>query len=140
MNTKWLKILVIVIGLVIGLIIIFSGNSSNTEYENENGNAGAKNISAKNVSIIDGKQIIEINVRGGYKPRKSIAQAGVPTVIKFITNGTFDCSAFVRVQSLNFSKMLPQSGTTELDIGIQPKGKLSGSCGMGMYSFEVEFK
>ncbi len=95
---------------------------------------------ANNVSIVDGKQIIEISAKGGYQPRKSIAKAGIPTIIRFNTKGTFDCSSAVRIPSLNISKSLPQSGATDIDIGEGKLGTLQGSCGMGMYPFEVEFQ
>lgn len=94
---------------------------------------------ANNVSIVDGKQIIEINAKGGYQPRKSIAKAGIPTIIRFNTKGTFDCSSSVRIPSMNISKSLPQSGSTDIDIGDGKLGTLQGSCGMGMYPFEIDF-
>lgn len=93
-----------------------------------------------NVTIVDGKQIIEIQAKGGYQPRKSVAKAGVPTVIRFKTNGTFDCSSSVRVPSLNIIKYLPQTGSTDIDIGSQKIGLFRGSCGMGMYPFEIDFQ
>ncbi len=95
---------------------------------------------ANNVSIVDGKQIIEISAKGGYQPRKSVAKAGIPTIIRFNTKGTFDCSSSVRIPSMNISKMLPQTGSTDIDIGSQQVATLQGTCGMGMYPFEVEFQ
>lgn len=95
---------------------------------------------ANNVTMVDGKQIVEISAKGGYQPRKSIAKAGVPTIIRFDTNGTFDCSSSVRIPSMNISKSLPQTGTTDIDVGSQEVAILQGTCGMGMYPFEVEFK
>lgn len=95
---------------------------------------------ANNVSVVDGKQIIEITARGGYQPRKSIAKAGIPTVIRFNTKGTFDCSSSVRIPSLGISKSLPQTGSTDIEIGEGKLGTLQGTCGMGMYPFEVEFQ
>lgn len=95
---------------------------------------------ANNVSVVDGKQIIEISAKGGYQPRKSIAKAGIPTIIRFDTKGTFDCSSSVRIPSMNISKNLPQTGSTDIDIGDSKLGTLKGSCGMGMYPFEVEFQ
>ncbi|MEO8637308.1 MAG: cupredoxin domain-containing protein [Candidatus Taylorbacteria bacterium] len=97
-------------------------------------------IPENNVSIVDGKQIIEIWAKGGYQPRKSTAKAGIPTILRFNTNGTFDCSSSVRIPSMNVSKSLPQSGSTDIDIGLGILGTLQGSCGMGMYPFEVEFQ
>ncbi len=95
---------------------------------------------ANNVTIVDGKQIIEITARGGYQPRKSIAKAGIPTIIRFNTKGTFDCSSSVRIPSMGISKSFPQIGSTDIDIGEGKLGMLQGSCGMGMYPFEVEFQ
>lgn len=97
-------------------------------------------VHVDNVSIIDGLQIIEISARGGYFPRKTQAKAGIPTVIRFNTQGTFDCSSSVRIPSMNISKILPQTGLTDIDIGSGEIGTLKGSCGMGMYPFEIEFQ
>jgi plastocyanin domain-containing protein len=95
---------------------------------------------ANNVTVVDGKQIVEISAKGGYHPRKSSAKAGIPTIIRFDTNGTFDCSSSVRIPSMNISKSLPQTGKTDIDVGSQEVATLQGTCGMGMYPFEVEFK
>ncbi len=97
-------------------------------------------VAANNVTVVDGKQIITINAKGGYQPRKSIAKAGIPTIIRFDTNRTFDCSSSVRIPSMNISKVFPQTGSTDIDVGTQQVATLQGTCGMGMYPFEVEFK
>ena len=122
---------IIVAGLIIGGAIIYSKSSS------VQGTAPA--VQANNVNIVDGKQIILIGARGGYQPRVSLAKAGIPTVLRFQTNGTFDCSSSVRIPSMNLFKLLPQSGATDIDLGNQPAGTLLGSCGMGMYRFEIQF-
>lgn len=96
-----------------------------------------KNI--HNVSIVDGKQIIEIKAKGGYIPESSRAKANIPTILRFNTNGTFDCSSSIRIPSMNISKILPLSGTTDVDLGNPKLGVLQGSCGMGMYPFEIQF-
>jgi len=99
----------------------------------------ADQVPANNVSVVNGVQIVEIQARGGYWPRRSVAKAGIPTVIRFNTEGTFDCSSSVRIASLNISQILPQSGATDIDIGSQATSTLKGSCGMGMYPFEIDF-
>lgn len=93
-----------------------------------------------NVTVSEGKQIIYLTARGGYSPEKSIAKAGVPTILRFTTNGTFDCSSFVRIPAMNVSKSLASSGTTDIDLGTPQAGTLRGSCGMGMYPFEINFQ
>lgn len=100
----------------------------------------AMGVKADNVSVVDGIQIIEIQAKGGYQPRMSVAKQGLPTVIRFNTSGTFDCSSSVRIPSMNISRILPQSGITDIDIGSPQVATLKGTCGMGMYPFEVDFK
>ena len=93
-----------------------------------------------NVSVIDGKQIIEIRAKGGYIPRTSVAKAGIPTVLRFKTESTFDCSSSVRIPAFNISRSLPLSGITDIELLSTQVGILTGSCGMGMYPFEIKFE
>jgi plastocyanin domain-containing protein len=99
-----------------------------------------QSATANNVSVVNGQQIITIQAKGGYQPRVSSAKAGLPTILRFETNGTFDCSASVRIPSLNIYKFLPQTGATDVDLGTPVAGTLVGSCGMGMYPFSIEFQ
>jgi plastocyanin domain-containing protein len=126
-------IIAIIVGaLLIGGAIILSSKGSSSGSSNS--------ANANNVSVVDGKQIITINVKGGYRPQQSIAKAGIPTVIRFATNGTFDCSSSIRIPSMGISKVLPQTGNTDIDLGTPQVTTLQGTCGMGMYRFEVDFQ
>jgi plastocyanin domain-containing protein len=93
----------------------------------------------KNVTMEGETQVVMIDAKGGYLPEVSVAKAGVPTTVRFNTTGTFDCSASVRIPSRDISEVLPQSGTTDIDVGAQQVGPLEGSCGMGMYPFSITF-
>jgi plastocyanin domain-containing protein len=94
----------------------------------------------KNVSVVDGKQIIEITAKAGYSPQKTIAQANLPTILKVKTTGTFDCSAALNIPNLKYSEVLPMNGTTEIPVPTdKTSGKLQGLCAMGMYNFEIDF-
>lgn len=95
---------------------------------------------ANKVSVVDGKQIVEVSVKGGYHPKKTTAKAGVPTILRLNTNGTYDCSSAVRIPSMGISRNLPPSGSTDIDLGTPQVATLQGVCGMGMYSFEVDFQ
>lgn len=102
-------------------------------------NAPDKDVPVNNVRIVDGVQIVEIDAKGGYFPRRSVAQAGIPTILRFNTKGTFDCSLAVRIPSMDISKTLAQSGSTDIDIGVHESSVFKGTCSMGMYPFEVVF-
>ena len=91
-----------------------------------------------NVAITGGKQVIQINAKGGYAPRVTVAKANTPTVINVQTNGTFDCSSALTVPMVGFRKNLPATGVTPIEIPPQqPGATIKGVCSMGMYSFAV---
>lgn len=94
-----------------------------------------------NVVVEDGRQIITINAKGGYSPKMTTAKADMPTVIKMITKGTFDCSSSVSIPSIKYQKNLPSSGETLIDVPAQANGStLKGTCSMGMYTFAIKFE
>jgi plastocyanin domain-containing protein len=119
--------------LIAGVLMFSGGKSSNLKANTQ------KEVELSNVSIVDGKQIVEIKAKGGYSPNVTLAKSGIPTIIRFETNGTFDCSSSVRIPGMNISKILPQTGSTDIDIG-SPLATVQGTCSMGMYHFEVQFK
>lgn len=114
--------------VLIGGAILLSGDDST-------GGTGGNNV-----SVVNGVQIIDVSAKGGYSPRSTTAKAGIPTVLKVKTSGTFDCSSAFRIPSLDIAKNLPPSGTTEIDLGTPKAGILQGNCGMGMYPFEINFQ
>ena len=117
--------------VIIGGAIMLSGGNGSNDTASQN---------ADNVSVVDGKQIITINAKGSYSPRVTTAKAGVPTVIKVATNGTFDCTSALTIPSLGYRNNLPPSGETLIDIPPQKAGTtMRGLCAMGMYNFAVDF-
>lgn len=96
---------------------------------------------ASAVSVVDGTQYIDMTAKGGYSPRIVAAQAGLSTVIRMKTNGTFDCSAALVIPKLSYQKFLPPLGTEEITISAaQAQGTLQGLCSMGMYGFQIRFE
>lgn len=124
--------IIITVALVIGIGIVFLGQSKNNP-----GSTGTE--SAQNVEIRDGVQYVTINARGGYSPRLSTAQANIPTKLIVKTNGTYDCSAALVIRSIGYEKILPNTGEEIIDLGTPQTGTLQGLCSMGMYNFEVNF-
>lgn len=122
--------IILTLGLIVAVGIIFMGGS------------GANNPDqvVENSEIKDGIQYITIEARGGYTPRLSTAKAGIPTKLIMKTSGAYDCSAFLAIPSIGYQKMLPQTGETEIDLGVPKAGEpLQGVCSMGMYSFKIIF-
>lgn len=104
------------------------------------GKTPESNTKADNISVVDGKQIIEIGAKGGYAPRVSTAKADIPTILRVQTRGTFDCSSALTIPSIGYRANLPPSGVTEIEVPAQKSGAtLQGLCVMGMYNFKVQF-
>ena len=125
--------IIIVIALVVGIGIIYLGRSDN------NADSGGTK-QTQNVEVRDGIQYITINVRGGYSPKVSTAQSNIPTKLVVKTNGTYDCSISLVIRSIGFQKILAQTGEEVIDLGTpQSNSTVQGTCGMGMYSFKLNF-
>ena len=125
-------LIIITVALVIGIGIVFLGQSKN------NSGTGGSEL-AQNVEIRDGVQYVTINARGGYSPRVSTAQANIPTKLIVKTNGTYDCSAALVIRSIGYQKILPNTGEEIIDLGTPQTGTLQGLCSMAMYHFAVNF-
>lgn len=128
MKTTIISILVAVV-LIGGAVFLTKGSNDTTSNQVKN-----------NVTVVDGKQIIEIDAKGGYSPKITTARADMPTVIKVVTKGTFDCSSALTIPSIGYRNNLPPSGVTEIEVPPQKAGEtLQGICAMGMYNFAVKF-
>lgn len=124
------------IAILIGALLIGGA----IVYSNKAANIAQSAPDANNVSVSNGAQIIEIEVKGGYSPKVSTAKADMPTVLRMKTNGTFDCSSGVTIPSLGIRQILPASGDTDIQVPPQRAGTtLNGVCVMGMYHFAVNF-
>ncbi len=119
--------------LLVGFIVFNNKNSAQKVYTYDV-------PASTNLTTEGDKQIVEIKAKGGYAPAMTTAKAGVPTIIRVQTNGTFDCSTALRIPDLKYSKNLPATGTTDIEVPAQEAGTtLSALCSMGMYHFKVQF-
>jgi plastocyanin domain-containing protein len=102
--------------------------------------SGGDSSSENNVSVSNGKQIVEITAKGKYAPKKTVAKADMPTTLRIKTNGTFDCTAALKVPAAGYEAMLPATGTTDIELPPQKAGAtVQGTCAMGMYTFAINF-
>lgn len=127
----------IVISLIVSIALV--GGTLYVVSDTPASSLGGDVAEAQNVEVRDGVQYVTVHAKGGYSPRVSLIQPGLPTKLLVKTNGTYDCSAALVVRSLNFQKILQPTGEEIVDLGIPKTGeKIQGVCGMGMYSFEIQ--
>lgn len=67
MKTTGVAVIVVVL-IITGAIIVVRGDGA------VSGDGGGNNV-----NVVGGRQIVEISAKGGYRPRRSLAKAGLPT-------------------------------------------------------------
>ena len=140
-----LKITAVLI-VIAAAVNIFLLSNNNIKRSDLAGDSNTSQVTAKpaapcNVATVEDKQVITLTAKGGYSPKVTTAKADVPTVIKMVTKGTFDCSTSVSIPSLKYQTNLSPTGETLIDVPAQPKGStLQGTCSMGMYNFSIKFE
>lgn len=125
--------------IALGIIVVALVSSIGIVLYRQSSSDSATDTQSKNIEIKDGTQYITIHARGGYSPKTSTAQAGMPTKLIVKTNGTYDCSASLVIRSIGYQKILSQTGEEIIDLGSPQAGTLQGLCSMGMYNFSVNF-
>lgn len=131
---------IVIVFLSFSILSKLSPSASSSEITQTSSLETDTSAQVNNVTIEDGKQIITIDVRGGYNPKISTAKAGILTVLRFKTNGTFGCASSIYLPSVNYRTNLPLSGNTDIPLPTQSVGTFRGMCGMGMYNFVINFQ
>ncbi|MDP3758288.1 MAG: cupredoxin domain-containing protein, partial [Candidatus Daviesbacteria bacterium] len=89
--------------------------------------------------ISNGVQQVDIQVfPNGYNPNYVQLKAGLPVKLNLITGSRLGCTSQFRIPSLGISKSLTPNTTTTIEFTPQQKGKIIGTCSMGMFSIIME--
>ena len=141
----WQGRLSIATGLVVLAVAAWTVNSALTlgDWGPDRGSAEISAAeSARAVRTLpDGTQLITLAVRnGGYEPSAIAARPGVPTRLELVTDDTGGCTRSFVVASKGIQKVLPETGVTNLDLGVPKEGTLKYTCGMGMYTGRIAFQ
>lgn len=124
--------IVIVLWLVTGIKMYNKNSNSITTISSSS--------TASNVSIVSGKQEITLTVWPWYNPKISTAKADMPTVLKVVGKNAYWCESAVRIPELKYAVNLEPKGTDTVDLWIHKAGDtINGTCGMGMYNFQIKF-
>jgi sulfite exporter TauE/SafE len=106
------------------------------------GHAEVTPTAASAVRVLsNGTQVVTLQVGAtSYTPAAVVARPGVPTQIVLKTRGINGCTSAFVIASRGIEKVLPETGTTTLDLGKPKPGTLKYTCGMGMYGGRIEFR
>lgn len=70
----------------------------------------------------------------GYKADVNTVKVGVPVKLILTTKNVSSCARAFTIPSLNYFKLLPESGTETVEFTPTQVGRLTYTCSMGMYS------
>ena len=85
-----------------------------------------------------GRQIVEVIVRGGYRPSAIVARAGMPLRLVFRRDDDDACTERVVFSAPRLDRRLAHTGTTTIDLPAQPPGEVRFTCGMGRYRGHID--
>lgn len=95
---------------------------------------GTGQISNSKVEIIDGVQVANVDVYpGGYNPTYFQVKSGIPVKMNLTTVGGYGCTSSFVMPELKIKKFLPRIGTESVEFTPTKVGKITWTCGMGMY-------
>lgn len=100
--------------------------------------SGGVSADQSRLSGVNGVQEINIQASSrGYSPNYVQLKAGVPAKLNLIGAGSLGCASQFRIPTLGIVKNLVPGSTTIVEF-TPPKGKLIGTCAMGMFSVVME--
>jgi plastocyanin domain-containing protein len=140
-NKKLIALSILGAVLLVGGVLFFSPHSTPQVIEDDTVGDAPPRGEVGQATVVDGVQYVDIMVRGGYSPRVTKAQAGVPTVLRMKTENSYDCSIALVINDLGYQSYLPATGVTEIQVPIEKtQGTLAGMCSMAMYHFQIDFE
>jgi hypothetical protein len=88
-----------------------------------------------------GVQVVTVwAVRDGYRPAVLSARAGLPTVLALRTDHNEACTRDLVIPSRDLERVLPSTGTLQIDLGVPSPGRLRFTCALGHYFGQITFR
>jgi hypothetical protein len=85
------------------------------------------------INIVDGKQIVNLEVRGlDYYPNKFTIKKGVPVEWRIDGRGAIGCAQILSLPKMGITEQLSRNEIKVITFTPEKTGKMIFSCGMGM--------
>ena len=145
---KFFMRFVAVVVLILGLVTLDGGLNlmgSPLSFQNLTRNLlpSENNSTTQAVSSLpaaEGEIVLEVQ-NSGYFPTTLKAPAGKELTLNLITDQTYSCARDFVIPSLDYYQLLPETGTTQVNIPAQEQGStLFFTCSMGMYTGQIVFE
>ncbi|KRM41753.1 cupredoxin domain-containing protein [Lentilactobacillus parafarraginis] len=122
-----MKIIVLIIGLA---IIAFIGWWF----------FGKHQVAAESAEVTDDRQVVDVEVNGGYSPEVVVLKKGVPATLNFTRKDSSSCLDRVVFSDFGINKALPQNEKQAIEIDTSHPGEFQWACGMDMFHGKLVIK
>lgn len=85
------------------------------------------------VQTRDGRQVIDVIVKGGYQPATIMVKAGQPVRLNFTRREASTCGEEVVLPQFGKRAHLPENKSVPIELTPEKPGEYEFTCGMSMY-------
>lgn len=84
-----------------------------------------------------GLQVVNVTVKGGYRPAAIVAKAGQPLRLNFTRRESTPCGEEVVLPEFGKREHLPENKTVAIEVVPPKPGEYEYTCGMNMYKGKI---
>ena len=84
-----------------------------------------------------GAQVVDVTVKGGYRPAAIVAEAGRPLLLNFTRRESTPCGEEVVLPEFGRREHLQEDKTVRIEITPTRPGEYEFTCGMNMYKGRI---
>ncbi|MBZ3776229.1 cupredoxin domain-containing protein [Lentilactobacillus otakiensis] len=101
---------------------------------------GKHEVAAENAEVTDDRQVVNVEVKGGYSPEVIILKKGVPATLNFTRKDSSSCLDRVVFSDFGINQALPQDERQAVEIDTNKPGEFQWACGMDMFHGKLVIK
>lgn len=101
---------------------------------------GKHQVATATAEVSDDKQVVDVEVSGGYSPEVVTLKKGVPATLNFTRKDASSCLDRVVFSDFGINKELPQNEQQSIKIDTTKSGEFQWACGMDMFHGKLIIK
>ncbi|GAA3198733.1 cupredoxin domain-containing protein [Lentilactobacillus kefiri] len=101
---------------------------------------GKHEVAEESAEVADDRQVVNVEVKGGYSPEVVILKKGVPATLNFTRKDSSSCLDRVVFSDFGVNQALPQNEKQSVEIDTSKPGEYQWACGMDMFHGKLVIK
>lgn len=101
---------------------------------------GKHEVAEESAEVADDRQVVNVEVKGGYSPEVVILKKGVPATLNFTRKDSSSCLDRVVFSDFGVNQALPKNEKQSVEIDTSKPGEYQWACGMDMFHGKLVIK